>query len=309
MHSPHRRAPLSSFALAIAALAATWLASPAAAPIDPGAAQRQSRERDVFVTVTTNDGTPVTDVRPQEFVIREDGIRREVLAARPAAEPMTIALLVDNSQGSEPHLADIRRALKTFIEEMGGTHSIALTTVADRPTILADYTTDKKALLAAAERIFPIPGSGSTFLEGLRELSKGLAGRPADRAAIVAITTEGPEVSDRHFSQVLPTLRTSGASLEVLVVTRPGGADLADEGARNRAFLIDAGSRETGGARVDLLTSMGLEPALQRLAAQLNHQYRVTYARPDSLVPPEKLTVTVTRAGLTARGTPLRTIG
>jgi hypothetical protein len=27
---------------------------------------------------STSDGTPVTDLRPQEFVIREDGARREV---------------------------------------------------------------------------------------------------------------------------------------------------------------------------------------------------------------------------------------
>jgi len=242
-------------------------------------------------------------------VIREDGVRREVLAARPASEPVTIALMVDNSQFTEPYLGDIRRALRAFVERLGGKHPMAITAVADRPTILADYTLDRKALLAATDRVFAIPNSGSTFLEGLRELSKGLAGREAERAAIVAVTAEGPELSDRHFSEVLPSLRTSGASLEVLVITRPGGADLSEEGPRNRAFLIDAGARATGGGRVDLLTSMSLTPALERLAAQLENQYRVTYARPESLIPPEKTEVSVTRPGLSARGTPLRTIG
>jgi VWFA-related protein len=304
-----RRVPALSIVVGTLAATATWLATPAASSAWPDAAQRQVRDRDVFVTVTNNEGTPVTDLRPQEFVIREDGVRREVLSARQATEPVTIALMVDNSQFTEPYLGDIRRALKAFVDRMGGKHPMALTTVADRPTILLDYTLDKKALLAATERVFPVPNSGSTFLEGLRELSKGLAGREAERAAIVAVTAEGPELSDRHFSEILPTLRTSGASLEVLVITRPGGPDMSEEGARNRAFLIDAGPRQTGGGRVDLLTSMSLGPALERLAAQLENQYRVTYARPESLIPPEKIEVSVTRPGLSARGTPVRTIG
>jgi VWFA-related protein len=304
-----RRVPALSIVVGTLAATATWLATPAASSAWPDAAQRQVRDRDVFVTVTNNEGTPVTDLGPQEFVIREDGVRREVLSARQATEPVTIALMVDNSQFTEPYLGDIRRALKAFVDRMGGKHPMALTTVADRPTILLDYTLDKKALLAATERVFPVPNSGSTFLEGLRELSKGLAGREAERAAIVAVTAEGPELSDRHFSEILPTLRTSGASLEVLVITRPGGPDMSEEGARNRAFLIDAGPRQTGGGRVDLLTSMSLGPALERLAAQLENQYRVTYARPESLIPPEKIEVSVTRPGLSARGTPVRTIG
>ena len=40
---------------------------------------------------------------------------------------------------------------------------------------------------------------------------------------------------------------------------------------------------------------------MKQLAAELLHQYVVTYARPDTLIPPEKIEVTVTKPGLTAR--------
>ena len=292
--------------LSVAAAAVAGAAG-AAPPADPAAQQRVARERDLFVTVTTRDDSPVTDLRPQDFVVREDGVRREVLAVRRATGPVTVALMIDNSAAAAPYVSDIRRALKAFVERLDPNSPIAVTTVADRPTIVQDYTQDRKAVLAAVDRIFSLPDSGSTFLEGLRELSKGLAGRDFERAAIVAVSTQGPEVSDRHFSQVLPAVRASGASLEVLVITQPGGEDLRDEGARNRAFAVDQGSRDTGGGRMELLTSMSLGAAMENVAAQLNNQYRVTYARPDSLVPPEKIEVSVSRPGLTARGTPART--
>jgi hypothetical protein len=42
---------------------------------------------------------------------------------------------------------------------------------------------------------------------------------------------------------------------------------------------------------------------MTQLADQLTHQYLVTYARPNSLIPPEHVTVAAAKAGLAARGT------
>jgi hypothetical protein len=40
---------------------------------------------------------------------------------------------------------------------------------------------------------------------------------------------------------------------------------------------------------------------MAQLASELLDQYEVTYARPDRLIPPEKIDVTVSKPGLTAR--------
>ena len=40
---------------------------------------------------------------------------------------------------------------------------------------------------------------------------------------------------------------------------------------------------------------------LKQLAAELINQYLVTYTRPETLIPPDKMEVTVTKPGLTAR--------
>jgi len=45
---------------------------------------------------------------------------------------------------------------------------------------------------------------------------------------------------------------------------------------------------------------------LKQLADQLMHQYKVTYARPQTLIPPERFTVATNKPGLTARGTLVR---
>ena len=70
--------------------------------------------------------------------------------------------------------------------------------------------------------------------------------------------------------------------------------------------MLDLGPRNSGGIRFDVVTSMGFEGRMQELAKILKSQHQVVYARPDRLIPPEKIEVTTAKAGLAAAGAPAR---
>lgn len=262
----------------------------------------QSAERVLYVSVW-DDKTraPITGLGTDAFVVREDGTAREVLRVEPATTPMPIAIVVDNSQAATPTIADLRKALTTFVKALDGIGPVAIIGVADRPTILRDYTTDQKQLQDGIQRVFAMPGSGATLLDAVVEVSQGLAKRDADRAAMVVITGENREFSTRHYQDVLDALARGGAMMHALVLTGPGAAQLNDE-ARNRASVLDAGPRNSGGTRIDVLTSQAFESRLQELAAILKSQHRVIYSRPQTLIPPEKVVVTTNKPGLAASG-------
>ncbi|MGE3188453.1 MAG: hypothetical protein AB7N90_02125, partial [Vicinamibacterales bacterium] len=90
------------------------------------------------------------------------------------------------------------------------------------------------------------------------------------------------------------------------VVQQTKFSGLGDSPARERATVLDRGPIESGGTRVDVLCSMAYVTRLSELAAILTHQYKVTYARPGSLIPPETVEVSATAAGIEAHGTPAR---
>src|SRR3546814_14356729 len=50
---------------------------------------------------------------------------------------------------------------------------------------------------------------------------------------------------------------------------------------RERALVLDTGTRGTGGQHVTLLTEIAIEQALRKLARELASQYKVVYGRPD----------------------------
>jgi hypothetical protein len=70
---------------------------------------------------------------------------------------------------------------------------------------------------------------------------------------------------------------------------------------KNRNIVIAEGTSLTGGRRDQVLAESGISDRLGQLADELTNQYLVSYSRPETLIPPEKLDVSVSKPGLTVR--------
>jgi Ca-activated chloride channel homolog len=267
------------------------------------AGQAGARERTLYVSAVDGKSEPVEGLGPDAFVITEDGRRREVLRVSKAIDPIDIALLVDNSAAATSMTIDMRAALSGFVAKMGPSNPIAVIGLADRPTIIADYTNDPKKL-SDAVKIFPMPGSGMTLLDALIETSKGIGKRESARAVIVAVITDGTEFTNYYSRDVVRAMTDAGVQLHLVGVGRFVHSE--EHAIRERSFLLSQGPQATGGQMVTLLASTGLESALQRLARELSSQYKVVYGHPESLIPPEKVEVSSARADVTMRGSVAR---
>jgi VWFA-related protein len=266
-------------------------------------AQAGARERTLFVSAVDSRGEPVDGLGPTDFVITEDGRRREVLRISRAVEPIDIAVLVDNSAAAERAIPSLRDGLKAFVGALAGDNQIAMIGLADRPKILVDYTSSRTRLEDAAGRIFSMSSSGMTLLDAITETAAGLRRREATRAVIVPVMTNGVEFTNRYARDVIRSMQDAGVGLHAIVI---GVLDFDTTEERERGLVMDQGSEQTGGQHVTLLTEMAVEQALAKLARQLSSQYKVVYGRPESLIPPEKTEVASGRAGVTMRGTPAR---
>jgi hypothetical protein len=285
-------------------LALTVIASVATAPLGaqaPRPAQASDgRTRDIYVSVVDSKGVAATGLTAADFRVREDGAAREVLRAVPAEEPLDIVLLVDDSQAATRAIPNLRDGLAQFVDRLSGKASIGIVTIGERPTSVVERTTDVAALKKGVSRIFARQGSGAYLLEGIIEVSRGFQKREAKRApVIVAISMEGVEFSNAAHERVLEHLSASGATLHMLAVGTP--VPITSDELRNKSFVAAQGTEDTGGRREQLLSEMAIPDTLNKLAGELLNQYVVTYGRPDALVPPEKVQVSVTKPGLTAR--------
>ena len=314
-------------ALVAAATLATLLAA-------AGAGAAQPIERSLVVSVVDRGGAPAAGLQAADFLVREDGARREVLRAARDTRPKQIALLIDTSAAAAGAVTDFRNGVVAFVETLPGGDEIALIGFGERPRILAPATRDAGRLREGAGRIFAWSGTAAYLLDALSETTRGFARRAAPRPVIVVLATEGLDHSHADVASVQRELEAARVNVHAVVLkdggrrassgfgfgaARSGPAGPGPPGFERAGFdavtfggaqdglpppwrldrdrMLDQAPRAGGGRRRDALASTGAEAALREVARELSNQYLVTYARPAALVPPRNVDVRVVRDG------------
>lgn len=284
--------------LCVLAMAGVLLAATAAPRVQ---AQAKGRTRDVYVTITDKSGAPAKDVAITDFTIREDNQAREVLAVGPAKAPMRIALLVDNSQATQPMTNEVRLAVSGFINAIfkaSPDSTMSLATFGDRPTPVQDFTNAAPVLVRAAQKMFPMSGSGAYLIDAVLDAATALRKDPGPRQIIVAFVNEsGQEFSNSGRQQVLDAVRFANASLWV-VALQDTMTNVDSQEARDRSALIGEGTAQSGGTTISLLNRLSLPAKMAELAGILTSQLQVTYGRPEQIIPPRKIDIQLNRKDL-----------
>jgi VWFA-related protein len=282
--------------------------------LSSASASAQVDERVMYASVVDAKGAPVTNVSAKDLIVREDGQAREILNIVKDEDPLQIALLVDNSVSMRDKLSDLRKAISSFISSLRPGAQVALLTLAERPTIVVNYTGDHAALLKGVDKIVAYE-AGNYVLDGIAEAAEGLTKRTAARSIMVVVTGMGPELSYRHYSDALRPLRESGASLHAIMIT---GANIEEAmhavergnpgdsgggiGGVGRDIVLGRMTKETGGRYEEVLSLSSLSAKLQQLSSEISNQYRVTFARPQRLIPPKSTEISAKQPNVHARG-------
>ena len=163
----------------------------------------------------------VPGLRAADFVVREDGVQREVLRVRQDTEPLQIALLVDTSQAAARAIGDFRKGLRGFIDAMGrrrphGHHRL-WRSAADSGRL--DIPSGRPCWTLADE-LFSSAGTAAYLLDALSETAEGFIKREASRPVMVVIATEGLDHSHSNVTSVLRTLEDAAITVQSVVLTR-----------------------------------------------------------------------------------------
>jgi VWFA-related protein len=264
------------------------------------------------VTVVNDKGMAVPDLTPADFEVKEDGKARDVLKVEQLAEPLSVAILLDD-KGSD--INEIRAALAGFVRRVQGRAEVSLVTVVPTAMTVFDYTSSLPTMMAGIQRLVWRAGqAGGLLLGAVADAADNLKQREVARPVIVVITFEGDEArSHRPAKTILAALERSRASLHVVAIGKPtlrrmaraptedvqGDEWVVDE--QNRNAVLGDGPKQSGGRRHELTAAPGLGKALEEVADDLLNQYTLVYAGGSEARPSRKLSVSVRRRGVTVR--------
>jgi hypothetical protein len=269
--------------------------------------------RTVYVTAAAADGSRLAALDVADLVVKEGDQARRVLKVEPSRARLKVAIAVEELLTPD---SDLRRAVANFIDQIRESGDLALYTVGRRTEKRVGYSSEILPF-AAAINAFPVravePGDLVQALHEIARDQRSLEGRHA----IVAVATQTAQVSTVTADAVLQQLTggrtvfyaatlTGSETSTIPFGSTSGGRRLDLEGqvsGLERDKIFSDGTRQSGGLHLSSQRAAGLWNALERIAAELQRQYVVSYdsdARSDGTV-----TIEATRRGVTVRG-PLR---
>ncbi|HXB53559.1 MAG TPA: VWA domain-containing protein [Vicinamibacteria bacterium] len=262
----------------------------------PPASTEQAMVRSLLVTITDEKGRPAEGLSPEEVVVLENGLARDIVGLLPDRRPLTVAVLLDTSANMNSDLRmQVLEPLVAFLMGLPSGSKYALWTTGDRPLKLVDYTSDPLEASQALKRV--PPQGGNTVLDALVEASADLKKKEGERSAVVAVTKIGIEFSSRDRFRVVEQA-LANAPLFMAVKIDEGGESF--ESLARYDYVLGELTRKTGGVYETVLTSLAVGHALERVGAALRGQYRLRYATVPE-IKERKLEVKVSRPGVRVR--------
>jgi VWFA-related protein len=233
-----------------------------------------------LVTLVAEGGAPIRDLTAKDFVVKEGGKKLEVVDAQLAADPLSVALMLDTAQparGSAAPTRDLRVGATAFVTAVHAVNpdaQIALWEFASAALETVPFTNKSDDLTAALAKLYSNQQSGAVLLEAADKAGRQLSSRRTRRRAIVTVDFTSPEAStDGMLQQAGDSIASSGATFWAVSVRGVGNTSA------NREELLDQMTKATGGKRYVSSDNTALEGMLKKVAASLTSQYLVTFTR------------------------------
>jgi VWFA-related protein len=148
------------------------------------------------VAVVDEKGANVTSLRKQDFIVYEDDVEQQVADFLPVEAPFHLVLALDTSISTRSSLGLIKKAASNFTDQLRSSDQIAIVEINSAIRDIQGFTSDRRKLKKAIDRIATASSGGSRIYDGVADAAKRLEKAEGGRKAII-ILSDGMENSSR----------------------------------------------------------------------------------------------------------------
>lgn len=243
----------------------------------------------VDVSVLDNKGRFIPNIPQDKFRVLEDGVPQQISAFGHSEAPMTICMLIEFNGRFQAFWSygwyETLQASYGFLETLKPDDNVAVVAFDMRPTILSDFSPDKRKAEEAMSRL-RIPGfSESNIFDALTDMADRMSNIEG-RKAIVAIASGLDTFSKITFDQARKSLQESGVpiyTISILQIARIMAESYGMMGPIREMDFLQADNemrtfaKESGG-QAFFPRFMGEYPSVFRaIEDSLRNQYSLAY--------------------------------
>ena len=261
-------------------------------------AQVQPNQLQVFIAPVDGSGAPITDLKPEELAMTENGAPGKVVTLERYNLPTKLTIAVDNGKDSQVALAAIRTGLTSMLETLPADMEVTLITMAPQPQMVVRPTTDRGQIAKGIQRFGVEPDEAPRFTETIVEYAERLDKDFKDKKLtyfpmMVMVSTSAQEnasIQRDTIEKGMKTFVARGGRLSVAMVsTKPTDAESVANLKTGRQTLIatpivnaSKGKFETMvqfNGLTTLLPAWGKEIAAAHV--KQTNQFRTVFERPN----------------------------
>ncbi len=143
----------------------------------------------VPVSVSDREGRYISGLKKEDFSIYQDGVKQNVDFFATYDEPLSIAVLLDTSGSTQGKaLERIKLAAKNFVDLLNPTDQCLISTFDSQVNILSDFTSDKKELKKAVDKVQTASKDGTVLFQAISDLSQKSFPKAKNRKVIVLLS-------------------------------------------------------------------------------------------------------------------------
>jgi len=167
------------------------------------------------VLVTTKDGQTIPGLKQDNFKIMEDGAPQQIASFNQTQAPMTAVLLIEFAAGgpfsglrSYYYMYDALNAAYTFANGLKKDDYVAVVSYDMKPSILVDFTQDKRAITSALNML-RVPGfSERNLFDALFDTLDRLE-RIEGKKYVILVSSGADTFSRLTFDQILKKVKST----------------------------------------------------------------------------------------------------
>ncbi|HXU13190.1 MAG TPA: VWA domain-containing protein [Candidatus Binatia bacterium] len=213
------------------------------------------------------DHHPAVNLKKEDLVLEEDGVRQKLIDFYIEKRPMTLAMILDSSGSMQPAMDKVHVAAGRFVDNLGGDDRALVIDFDEKVYLLQDLTSDKDLLRKAITSTNALGGTAlyDALYASFRRL-RGIDGRKA-----IILLTDGDDTSSKFsFKRILDEAKVS----DMIIYPVGMGTTFLDVDLRR---ILKTLSEETGGRAYFPSKVEELQDVYQEIADELKSQYYITY--------------------------------
>ena len=213
------------------------------------------------------DHRPAVNLKKEDLVLEEDGVRQKIIDFYIEKRPMTLAVILDSSGSMQPAMDKVHVAAGRFVDNLGSEDRALVIDFDEKVYLLQDLTNNRDLLRKAITSTNALGGTAlyDALYASFRRL-RGIEGRKA-----IILLTDGDDTSSKFsFKRILDEAKVS----DMIIYPVGMGTTFLDVDLRR---ILKTLSEETGGRAYFPSKVEELQDVYQEIADELKSQYYLTY--------------------------------